>query len=158
MLLASFLFSENLIGVKSLWPVYQWWCVLTCCDHWPLVTSRADLFLLLSIFFISHQLWSFKENSTIIWVLNKTKLASIGQRVDPWFRFRVLGGQGVGQQGPRGSRSMLSGSQGFKDFEHLGQDFEVEVPARFWSWRLVSILLQMFGWGYEVESWSIVWS
>ena len=29
---------------------------------------------------------------------------------------------------------------------------------RFWSWSLVSILLLMFGWGYEVESWSIFWS
>ena len=25
--------------------------------------------------------------------------------------------------------------------------------SRFWSWSLVSILLLMFGWGYEVESW-----
>ena len=40
------------------------------------------------------------------------------------------------------------------DFEHFGQDFEVEVQARFWSWSLVSILLLMFGWGYKVESWS----
>ena len=39
------------------------------------------------------------------------------------------------------------------DFEHFGQDFKVEVEARFWSWSLVSILLLMFGWGYEVESW-----
>ena len=44
------------------------------------------------------------------------------------------------------------------DFEHVGQDFEVEVQARFWSWSLVSILLLMFVWDYEVESWSIFWS
>ena len=44
------------------------------------------------------------------------------------------------------------------DFEHFGQDFEVEVQAWFWSWSLVNILLLMFGWGYEVESWSIFWS
>ena len=25
------------------------------------------------------------------------------------------------------------------DFEHFGQDFEVEVQAKFWSWSLVSI-------------------
>ena len=30
--------------------------------------------------------------------------------------------------------------------------------SRFWSWSLVSILLLMFGWGYEVESWSRLWS
>ena len=44
------------------------------------------------------------------------------------------------------------------DFEHFGQDFEVEVQARFWSWSLVGILLLMFGSGYKVESWSIFWS
>ena len=37
------------------------------------------------------------------------------------------------------------------DFEHFGLDFEVEAQARFWSWSLVSILLMMFGLGYEVE-------
>ena len=31
-------------------------------------------------------------------------------------------------------------------------DFEVEVPARFWSWSLVSILPLMFCRGHEVES------
>ena len=36
----------------------------------------------------------------------------------------------------------------------FGQDFEVEVQARFWSWSLASILLLMFCRGYEVESWS----
>ena len=40
----------------------------------------------------------------------------------------------------------------------FGQDFEVEVQERFWSWSLVSILLLVFGWGYEVESSSIFWS
>ena len=34
----------------------------------------------------------------------------------------------------------------------FGQDFEVEVQARFWSWSLVSITLMMFVWGYEVET------
>ena len=43
-------------------------------------------------------------------------------------------------------------------FEHFVQDFELQVQARFWTWSLVSILLLMFGWGYEVESWSIFWS
>ena len=28
----------------------------------------------------------------------------------------------------------------------FGHEFEVEVQARLWSWGLVSILLQMFGW------------
>ena len=36
----------------------------------------------------------------------------------------------------------------------VGQDFEVEVQARFWSWHLFSILPLMFCRGYEVESWS----
>ena len=40
------------------------------------------------------------------------------------------------------------------DFEHFGQDFNVE--GEILKWSLVSILL--FGWGYEVESWSIFWS
>ena len=41
------------------------------------------------------------------------------------------------------------------DFEHkVGQDFEVEVQARFGSWRLFIILSLMFCRGYEVESWS----
>ena len=33
----------------------------------------------------------------------------------------------------------------------FGQDFEVEVQARFRSWNLFSILLLMFFRGYEVE-------
>ena len=37
----------------------------------------------------------------------------------------------------------------------FGQEFEVEVKARFWSLRLVSILLLMFGLGYEFESWKL---
>ena len=48
------------------------------------------------------------------------------------------------------------------DFEHkvsrFGQDFEVDVQARFWSWSLVIILLLMLGCGYEVHSWSRFWS
>ena len=40
----------------------------------------------------------------------------------------------------------------------VGQDFEVEVQARFWSWSLFSILPLMFCRGYEVESWSRFWS
>ena len=44
------------------------------------------------------------------------------------------------------------------DFEHkVGQDFEVEVQARFWSWSLFSILPLMFCRGYKVESWSRFW-
>ena len=35
---------------------------------------------------------------------------------------------------------------------------KIKAQARFWSWILVSILLLMLGWGYEVESWSIFWS
>ena len=35
------------------------------------------------------------------------------------------------------------------DLEHFGQDFEVEVQARFWSWSLVSILLLVYGLGYK---------
>ena len=38
------------------------------------------------------------------------------------------------------------------DFEHFGQDFDVEVQARFWNWSFFSILLLMFGWGYQVGS------
>ena len=38
------------------------------------------------------------------------------------------------------------------NYEDFGQDFWVEVHAIFLSWSLVSILLLMFGWGYEVES------
>ena len=34
----------------------------------------------------------------------------------------------------------------------VGQDFEVEVQAKFWSWILFIILLLMFSRGYEVES------
>ena len=45
------------------------------------------------------------------------------------------------------------------DFEHkVGQDSEVEVQARFWSWSLFIILPLMFCRGYEVESWSRFWS
>ena len=44
------------------------------------------------------------------------------------------------------------------DFEQFGQDFKAEVQARFWSWSLVSVLLLVFGWCYEVESRSIFWS
>ena len=48
------------------------------------------------------------------------------------------------------------------DFEHkvsrFGQDFEVDVQARFWSWSLVIILLLMLGCGYEVYSWLRFWS
>ena len=39
----------------------------------------------------------------------------------------------------------------FSDFEHkvarFGQDFDVDVQARFWSWSLVIILLLMLGCG-----------
>ena len=42
--------------------------------------------------------------------------------------------------------------------QRFGQDFEIEVQAKFLSWSLVSILLLIFGWGYEAESWSIFWS
>ena len=45
------------------------------------------------------------------------------------------------------------------DFEHkvsrFGQDFEVDVQARFWNWCLVIILLLIW---YEVQSWSRLWS
>ena len=34
----------------------------------------------------------------------------------------------------------------------VGQDFEVEVQAIFWSWSLFSILSLMFCRGYEFES------
>ena len=48
------------------------------------------------------------------------------------------------------------------DFEHkvsrFGQDFEVDVEVRFWSWSLGIILLLMLGCGYEVQSWSRFWS
>ena len=36
----------------------------------------------------------------------------------------------------------------------FGQDSEVEVQARFWSWSLVIILSLMFCRSYEIESWS----
>ena len=39
----------------------------------------------------------------------------------------------------------------------VGQDFEVEVQARFWSWSLFIISPLMFCRGYEVEPWSRFW-
>ena len=48
------------------------------------------------------------------------------------------------------------------DFEHFGQDFEVQVQARFWSWKLVSISLwclvevMMLNLGQYSKNW--VWS
>ena len=53
-----------------------------------------------------------------------------------------------------GSWGLVINLNFWSDFEHFGQDFEVEVRARFWSWGLVSILLMMFNCGYKVESWS----
>ena len=45
------------------------------------------------------------------------------------------------------------------DFEQkIWSRFEVEVQAKYWGWSLVGILLPMFGWHYEVESWSRFWS
>ena len=35
-------------------------------------------------------------------------------------------------------------------FTRFGQDFQVEIHARLWSWSLVSFLLLIFGWGYGV--------
>ena len=36
--------------------------------------------------------------------------------------------------------------------QSFGQDFEVEIQAKFWSWSLFSILLLMFGWDFEVNA------
>ena len=47
----------------------------------------------------------------------KIKLAEIGLQVDPWFRFRVKGGQGEGL-GPRGLKGRPTWSQGVKDYAY----------------------------------------
>ena len=61
-----------------------------------------------------------------------------------------------------GSWGLVIKSNFYPEFQTLstrfGQDFEVEAQARFWSWSLVSILLLIFGWGYEDYSWSRFWS
>ena len=44
-----------------------------------------------------------------------------------------------------------SKSKAFVQRTRFGQDFEVEVQAKFWSWSLDSILPLMFCKGYEVN-------